>query len=227
MWCIPTRFYEHVYSVGRRPLTIGSLFGVSLCLFALGLSFYLAETNAMAVQGIGVCEEFQNCFDCVANAQCGVCPGKGTCMAGNASYAPCIDFQSATCPNGSKTAGWVIVLCLFTYLAFFAPGMGPMPWTINAEIYPQSIRSWCISVSTSVNWIFNLLVSLTFLSFMKTFTTYGAFWMYSAVAMAGTLYLYKHLPETKGLPLEAIESLFQRQAQNDKQQYTTVTGHYI
>ena len=48
--------------------------------------------------------------------------------------------------------------------------MGPMPWTINSEIYPMWARSFGNSMSTSVCWAFNLLVSMTFLSLTEAIT---------------------------------------------------------
>lgn len=57
-------------------------------------------------------------------------------------------------------------------------GMGPMPWTINSEIYPMWARSSCNSVATSTNWMFNLLISMTFLTLTKELTKEGKmnFW---------------------------------------------------
>ncbi|PWA54330.1 inositol transporter 1 [Artemisia annua] len=37
---------------------------------------------------------------------------------------------------GLARCSWAIAL----YIAFFAPGMGPVPWTVNSEIYPKSYR---------------------------------------------------------------------------------------
>jgi len=63
------------------------------------------------------------------------------------------------------------VTCPYLYLL----GMGPMPWTINSEIYPLWARSTCTAIATSFNWIFNLLVSLTFLTLTEQITKYGEF----------------------------------------------------
>lgn len=41
------------------------------------------------------------------------------------------------CPGPYTMA---IVVGLVLYLAAFAPGMGPLPWAVNAEIYPMAIR---------------------------------------------------------------------------------------
>jgi SP family myo-inositol transporter-like MFS transporter 13 len=46
-------------------------------------------------------------------------------------------FASDYCPSD---VAWIVVLGLCSYLFFFAPGMGPMPWTINSEIYPLWAR---------------------------------------------------------------------------------------
>jgi SP family myo-inositol transporter-like MFS transporter 13 len=65
-------------------------------------------------------------------------------------------------------------------------GMGPMPWTINSEIYPLWARSTGNAVSTFTNWIFNLIVSMTFLTFTELLTRYGK------LESIGTLYLSSH-----------------------------------
>ena len=86
--------------------------------------------------------------------------------------------------------------------------MGPMPWTINSEIYPLWARSVCFSISTAFNWFFNLLVSLTFLSLTEFMTKHGAFYLYTTLALLGWIFFLFKLPETKGKTLEQMESLF-------------------
>ncbi len=55
----------------------------------------------------------------------------------------------------------------------FGAGMGPMPWTVNSEIYPLWARSTGNACSAGVNWICNVFVSLTFLHVAQYLTYYG------------------------------------------------------
>ncbi|KAK4010706.1 hypothetical protein OUZ56_019837 [Daphnia magna] len=157
---------------------------------------------------------------------------KGSCLLSKenstflSDYGPCSNLSSTAGFAGSAAAGqspfiyaygwcpsphgWITVLGLMTYLLFFAPGMGPMPWTINAEIYPLWARSTCNSIATSTNWFFNFLVSMTFLTITEILTRQGAFIFYCALSTVGLLLFWWLLPETKGRTLEEMEVVFSR-----------------
>jgi len=63
--------------------------------------------------------------------------------------------------NTNQLFGWLAVFGL----AFFAPGMGPVPWTVNSEIYPQEYRGMCGGMCATVNRICSVLImSTSFLS---------------------------------------------------------------
>ena len=94
------------------------------------------------------------------------------------------------------------------YLLAFGCGMSPVPWTVNAEIYPMGVRSTCLGVATAINWLSNLLVAATFLTLQEAGTKAGAVWLYAGVAVGGAGWLAYAMPETKGKTLEQIEALF-------------------
>lgn len=224
---------------GRRLLTLGSLAGVFFSLVALGGSFFAAEMQSTMVKGVGECSGVSTCFDCVANAACGFCSegspdpifsvtNTNLCMPGNAASTmegscSSSNWSFQACPTDSRTTGWVIFVALFVYLAFFASGMGCMPWTINAEIYPLRVRSFALSMATSVCWVTNLLVSFTFLSIVDMLSVYGAFWLYASIAVFGFAYLWKELPETKGLELEEIQQIFERREERSSSVFSTMS----
>ncbi|OWY96897.1 Proton myo-inositol cotransporter, partial [Phytophthora megakarya] len=227
---------------GRRVLTLGSLAGVFISLVALGGSFYAAEMQSVQVKGIGECSDVSSCFDCVANAACGFCSegspdptftsnptNANLCLPGNTvSTMPgscsTSNWHFQSCPTDSRVPGWIIFIVLFVYLAFFASGMGCMPWTINAEIYPLRVRSFALSMATSVCWMTNLLVSFTFLSIVDELSVYGAFWLYATIALCGFVYLWKELPETKGLELEEIQQIFEHREKRSSSAFSTISS---
>lgn len=111
-----------------------------------------------------------------------------------------------------------VVGFVMLYLASFGLGLGPVPWTVNAEIYPLSVRAQCVSCSCATNWLNNFAISSTFLSTAAALSTHqddpgshpdGVFWFYAYFAGLGLVALYMKMPETNGLTLEEIGDLFE------------------
>ncbi|CAH9062213.1 unnamed protein product [Cuscuta epithymum] len=103
-----------------------------------------------------------------------------------------LDPSSTT---GHGLYGWVAVIGLVLYIAFFSPGMGPVPWTVSSEIYPEAYRGICGGMSATVNWISNIIVSESFLSLADAIGFVVAF-----------------VPETKGLTFEEVDSIWKDRA---------------
>eukprot|EP00053_Salpingoeca_punica_P024747 m.14535 g.14535 ORF g.14535 m.14535 type:complete len:552 (-) comp7155_c0_seq1:1758-3413(-) len=201
---------------GRRGLLLASLTGVIGALVMLGISFHLNDTHSPATLPTDGCAHL-TCSSCVSHSGCGYCAQPfspngtvlpGICHSGNDS-----DITPSFCADGwaysycPSPYSWLAVLSLCLYIAFFAPGMGPMPWTVNGEIYPPSHRAFGNSFATAINWLGNLLISMTFLDLIDLVTEAGAFWLYSGIAALAWLFVYTLLPETKGKTLEEIEKL--------------------
>ncbi|NOZ23244.1 MAG: sugar porter family MFS transporter [Planctomycetes bacterium] len=105
----------------------------------------------------------------------------------------------------SDALKWIAVGSLICYIASFAVSLGPIFWLIIAEIYPLRIRGRAMSLATVANWVFNFLVAMTFLTITDTLGKAGAFWLYAGIAIAGFVFCYVFIPETKGRTLEEIE----------------------
>lgn len=74
------------------------------------------------------------------------------------------------------------LVCLIVYIASFAIGLGPVFWLVIPEIFPLSVRSPAMSLSTVGNWGSNFLVSSFFLSLVGAISREGTFWLYGGLA---------------------------------------------
>ncbi len=86
-------------------------------------------------------------------------------------------------------------------------------------MYPLGVRSYCMGVATTSNWVSNLIVSFSYLSITNALGPYGAFWLYAACASLGFVFLYRALPETKGLSLEEIQAQFEDETETNSERY--------
>lgn len=226
--------YILVERVGRRRLMLVSMSGTVLSLILLGSGFQFAYMNSPKVTGTinnssheSPCNTISECSYCTRNPDCGFCFTEGQ-THGTVAKAYCMrvdpthheQTQTGNCTSSANEEfiwayewcpsayAWVTLVGLVLYLIFFAPGMGPMPWIINSEIYPSWARSFCQSSATSVNWLTNLLTSMTFLSLTRIITKQGVFYLYGCITLVGLIFLVYVLPETRGKSLEDLETLF-------------------
>ncbi len=110
-------------------------------------------------------------------------------------------------PAGGSLA-WLAVITLMLYVASFAISLGPIFWLLIAEIYPLRVRGIAEGTAAGVNWAFNFLVSLTFLTLIEMLGRTWTFWLYAVLAIASWAFSYYLVPETKGRTLEEIERSF-------------------
>lgn len=108
--------------------------------------------------------------------------------------------------------GWLAVVGLALYIAFFAPGMGPVPWTVSSEIYPEAYRGICGGMSATVNWISNIIVTESFLSLADAIGTGPTFLMFAGMAVAAFGFVVAFVPETKGLTFDEVERIWKDRA---------------
>jgi sugar porter (SP) family MFS transporter len=113
-------------------------------------------------------------------------------------------------PSGNLA--WVAVLSVAAFVGFFAIGLGPVFWLLIAEIFPLDLRGRAMSAATVSNWVFNLIVSATFLNLVAGVGSSGAFMIYGVLSLAAIAFVVAMVPETKGHTLEQIEADFERQA---------------
>lgn len=114
-----------------------------------------------------------------------------------------------------QSTGALAVVGLALYIIFFSPGMGPVPWTVNSEIYPQAYRGICGGMAATVNWISNVVVSESFLSIADAAGTGTTFLILAGISLLAFVFVAVCLPETKGLAFEEVEEIWRKRARGN------------
>ncbi|MCM2466243.1 sugar porter family MFS transporter [Methanoculleus oceani] len=117
-------------------------------------------------------------------------------------------LENSGAGGAAVSLGQITAVSLIIYVASFALGLGPIFWLLIAEIYPLSVRGLAMSLATVTNWAANFIIAATFLSLVDLIGESGVFLLYALVALLAWLFVFKLVPETKGLSLEQIEAYF-------------------
>ena len=108
-------------------------------------------------------------------------------------------------------ARWAVALAIttvFTFVASFSIGVGPITWAYSSEVYPLRLRAQGASIGVAINRIMNAGVSMTFVTLYKAITIGGAFFLFAGLAVVAAAFFYFFCPETQGRALEEIEEVF-------------------
>ncbi|KAH7511913.1 hypothetical protein FEM48_Zijuj12G0033600 [Ziziphus jujuba var. spinosa] len=126
----------------------------------------------------------------------------------------CLGLGSTFLEHSSSKPTWAIVLCIVAVCAdvsFFSIGLGPITWVYSSEVFPIRMRAQGTALAISVNRLVSGVVSMTFLSISKKITFGGMFFVLMGVMVVASLFFYSFLPETKGLTLEEMQTIFEDQ----------------
>lgn len=116
---------------------------------------------------------------------------------------------------------------LYVFMAVYSPGAGPVPFTYSAEAFPLHIRDIGMSSSTAITWGFNFIISFTWPPLQRAFGDLGAFSWYAGWNVAGWIFCYFMLPETKGLTLEELDNVFSVRNRDHAGYYTRKLPWYL
>lgn len=94
------------------------------------------------------------------------------------------------------TWGWIPLLCLMVYMFTSSFGVGSIPFVLNAEYFPTSIRAQAASIGLTGGSIYGILALQLFTPMQTALTTPGLYWFYGAVSIVGVLFCTAFVRET-------------------------------
>ena len=101
--------------------------------------------------------------------------------------------------------GVMMVVLVVAAISVYAMTLGPVTWTLLAEIFPNRIRGIAMATCTFALWVGCCTLTFSFPSMNASLGSSGTFWIYSAICLCAFIFLYRRCPETKGKSLEQLE----------------------
>jgi sugar porter (SP) family MFS transporter len=101
--------------------------------------------------------------------------------------------------------GPIMLFLVLAAIAAYAMSLAPVTWVVISEIFPNRIRGAAMAVAVGALWIACFILTATFPILNARLGSAGTFWLYAAICVAGFLFIWLRLPETKGKSLEQIE----------------------
>lgn len=123
--------------------------------------------------------------------------------------------------------GLFLLMPILLFIAAFASGMGPVPWVVISEIFPQRIRGFAMAVATLILWVSDFVVAQTFPQLKAAIGTAATFGIYAVCSLMSLVFVATMVVETKGRSLEEIESSWRpHEAENAAAQEKAAVAQY-
>jgi sugar porter (SP) family MFS transporter len=107
---------------------------------------------------------------------------------------------------------WVVMLGFSFFITSFAIGVGGTGWLIQGEVFPTAVRGRAAATCASVDWMANFVIVQWFPTLNDQFGLAWVMILFAALSVLAMGFVYRFLPETKGLALEDVTAVFDKQA---------------
>ena len=101
--------------------------------------------------------------------------------------------------------GILMVGLVVAAISVYAMTLGPVTWSLLAEIFPNRVRGIAMATCTFALWVGCCTLTFSFPSMNAALGSSGTFWIYSAICLCAFVFLFRNCPETKGKSLEQLE----------------------
>lgn len=107
--------------------------------------------------------------------------------------------------NDGSSSSSISIIAAFAFLFFFCFGLGPIPWFLPPEMFPDRLRALALSILSSLNWIFSFIVILIYPRMTSALGMPFTLSIFAAILAAGGFYGMKVLNESTSKPKRVDE----------------------
>lgn len=97
---------------------------------------------------------------------------------------------------------------LLAAIGTYAISLGPVTWVLISEIFPNKVRGAASSIAVLCLWAAYFILTFTFPVLAKLIGMHNTFYLYSAICVLGSAFIWIKVKETKGKTLEEMETVF-------------------
>jgi MFS family permease len=121
---------------------------------------------------------------------------------GSVGYIVSLSLIALAFQQGS---GDFVVWYVFLFIASHAIGQGAVIWVFIAEVFPNAVRAAGTSFGSLTHWFWAALIAQVFPFFAASLGGSLIFGFFAAMMVLQLLFVWRLMPETKGIALEDME----------------------
>lgn len=122
---------------------------------------------------------------------------------GSTGYIVSLSLVAATFAMGIK--GMAVPAFLFLFIAAHAVGQGAVIWVFISEIFPTHLRASGQAFGSSVHWVLAAAIPSLVPVLFSSVGAAPVFAMFAFMMVLQLLFVWRMMPETKGVSLEELE----------------------
>ncbi|OAA56099.1 quinate permease [Cordyceps fumosorosea ARSEF 2679] len=135
--------------------------------------------------------------------------GGSLCMFFIGGYIKISGSHSSSTSGSLSPGGIAAIFFFYLWTAFYTPSWNGTPWVLCSEMFDQTTRSLGQANAAANNWLWNFMIA-RFTEQMFNAWGYGVYFFFASLMIVSCVFVFFCIPETKSVPLEAMDRLFRK-----------------
>ena len=204
----PVAMY-YVDRVGRRPLVLLGIMGISLGLLICSLGFASAqysitEEASLAISQVHADIDLKELTHRVFNSDVEF----KNAVIEHIGSDVFLSVQSVLMSTSVDMNSWPVLVGIVIFISSFAISLGPVTKVLLSEIFPIRNRATFGALVGIIMSVFSYIVQIIFPWQLNNMGVSMTFLVYGGIGFACFISMYLYLPETRQKSLEQIEKEF-------------------